>query len=213
MKNPEKRSRDGVWVHSRHLGGDTEGPYSCFAPPPPQGPPEPHSPCFQERARAVRTGHPGHPGPGWHRSTPLGRSRLVSCTRRGWVAAQSPAGPSRGGMEAEKHGGPEKQGQRNASVAMRGRLWGRRHAPEELFILCPSKEGSGVRLLGCSWHGPFSMAVSCEMDITAISAHGCGCCPEAMDMEHEATQQGGTAEGCWLLMTPQTSGFVSKGSD
>ena len=39
--------------------------------------------------------------------------------------------------------------------------------------------------------GPaLSMAVSCEMDTPAIPAHGCGCCPEAVDMEHEATQQG-----------------------
>ena len=59
-----------------------------------------HSPRFQERARAVRTGrpgHPGHPGPGWHRRTPLGRSSLVSCTRRSQVGAQQdPAEPSRG---------------------------------------------------------------------------------------------------------------------
>lgn len=57
---------------------------------------------------------------------PLGRSRLVSCTRRG-CCPEAQLDPAEG-MEAEKHGGPEKQGQRDASVAMRAPVGQEAHA-------------------------------------------------------------------------------------
>ena len=110
-KNPEKRST-GMAVTGPTKVATWEGTQKDLTPTRPlllRGPGA-HSPCFQERARAVRRGSPGHPAPGWHRRTLLGKSRLVSCTRRGWVAAQRPSWTQQRGRRLKKHGGPEKQG-------------------------------------------------------------------------------------------------------
>lgn len=73
-----------------------------------------HSPCFQERARLsqdrssrARMAHPWGEA-GWSPAQGGGRA-----------AAQKAQLDPAEGMGAEKHGGPEKQGQRDTSVAMR----------------------------------------------------------------------------------------------
>lgn len=85
-KNPEKRST-GMAVTGPTKVATWEGTQTDLTPTRLlllRGPGA-HSARFQDRARDART---GHPGPGWHRSTPLGRNKLVSCTRRGRVGVQ-----------------------------------------------------------------------------------------------------------------------------
>lgn len=105
-KNPEKRST-GMAVTGPTKVATWEGTQRDLTPIRLlflRGPGA-HSPRFQERAGDVRTDHPGHPWPGWHRSTPLGRNKLASCTRRGQVGAQRPSWTQQRGQKLKKHGG------------------------------------------------------------------------------------------------------------